>query len=245
MNALLVAALLIVSTLKVPLVARDRILVSLNASLVAGIDCLAKFLILVDRVLLPTKRQISGRNNLDEVHEVESFLLGLLLRFVQGVDVVVCPSGWARALVRLLDVLNNHIAQLWSKSKVINTVGEGVGRIFEVVLQVMNVKVTVREGLSGSDMEVSNDFVHTDAALKATSLLALCIEMFRIVLTFALLDSLTTAEGPRDGSVGVSDFVASLAAAGLGAIGRGGSAVTFTAVVGGKMGRLILVPEHV
>jgi hypothetical protein len=45
-------------------------------------------------------------------------------------------------------------------------------------------------------VEVSDDLVDTDTALKTTSFLALLIEMFGVVLSLALFDSLSTAKGP-------------------------------------------------
>jgi hypothetical protein len=57
-------------------------------------------------------------------------------------------------------------------------------------------EVAVGEGLSGGNVEVSDDLVDLDATLQATSLLALLIEMFGVVLSLALLDALTTAKRP-------------------------------------------------
>jgi hypothetical protein len=45
-------------------------------------------------------------------------------------------------------------------------------------------------------VKVSNNLVDTDTALKTTSFLTLLVEMFGVVLSLALFDSLSTTEGP-------------------------------------------------
>jgi hypothetical protein len=45
-------------------------------------------------------------------------------------------------------------------------------------------------------MEVADDFVDTNAALKTTSFLTLLVEMFGVVLSLTLFYSLSTTEGP-------------------------------------------------
>lgn len=117
--------------------------------------------------------------------------------------------------------------------------------VLEVVLEVVYVQVSVREGLSRGDVEVADDLVDLDAALKAASLLALGIEVFSVVLAFALLDTLTATERPRNGGIGVTYFIARVAAASLLCVGGSGGAVAFAAVVGGKMGGFVSVSAEV
>lgn len=96
-----------------------------------------------------------------------------------------------------LHVLDDHIAELRAKAKLVDPMGKGVRvLILEVVLEIVDVQVAVGEGLSRSNVEVSDDLVDTDTALKTTSFLALLIEMFGVVLSLALFDSLSTAKGP-------------------------------------------------
>jgi len=58
--------------------------------------------------------------------------------------------------------------------------------------------IAIGEGLSRRNVEVSNDLVYFDAALEAAPFLALRIEVFGIVLTLALFNTLTATERPRD-----------------------------------------------
>jgi hypothetical protein len=94
-------------------------------------------------------------------------------------------------------------------------------------------------------VEVADDLVDPDAAVEAASLLSLCIEFLGIVLALALLDALAAAERPRYRGVCVADIVAGVTAAGLDCVLRGGCAVAFSTVVGGKMLRLVLVSAEV
>jgi len=58
------------------------------------------------------------------------------------------------------------------------------------------VHVAGREGLSRSDVEVTNNLVNLDAALETATLLSLCVEVFSVVFPLALLDTLAAAERP-------------------------------------------------
>lgn len=79
----------------------------------------------------------------------------------------------------------------------VDLVGEGVCVLVpEVVLQIVNMEVAVRKGLSRGNVEISNDFVNLDAAFKTAAFLALCIKVFGVVFALALLDALATTEGP-------------------------------------------------
>ena len=120
--------------------------------------------------------------------------------------------------------------------------GEGMRiLVLEVIFKVMYMEIAIGEGLSRGNVEVSNDLVHLDVALETASLLALLVEMLSVVLAFTLLDALATTERPRYGGVRIAHFVAGVAAVSLLCIGGGWSAVAFAAVVGGKVGCLVLV----
>lgn len=66
--------------------------------------------------------------------------------------------------------------------------------VLEVVLEIVYVQVAIRVRLSGRNVEVANDLVDLDATLKTASLLALSVEVFRIVFALALFDALATTE---------------------------------------------------
>ena len=237
MNALLVAFLLISAALKTPLVASNRVLVCFDASLVVALNNRTNvFVCGVRRLFLPAKRQVGGGDNLDKVHVVESLLIRVLICTIQRVDVVVRPATRTSRQVVLRHVLHNNVAQLGSKTQVVDFVSERV-RVFvlEVVFKVVYVQVTIGEGFSRCNVEVSNNLVDLDAALKATSLLALGVKVFSVMLALALLNTLSTTERPRYGGVGVADFVAGVTAAGLLCVGGGGGTVAFATVVGGKV----------
>lgn len=183
----------------------------------------------------PSQRQVCGANNLDEVHEVESLLAGLLLGVVEGVDVVVRPATEACIRMFAVHIRNHSIAELRPEAKLVDLVRESVGLVLEVVLEVVNVHVAVGERLSGRNVEVSDDFVDTDVSLQAASLPALLVEVLGVVLTFTLFHTFAATKRPRDGGVGITDFVAGVAAAGLDRVRGRGCAETFTAVVGVEM----------
>jgi hypothetical protein len=122
-----------------------------------------------------------------------------------------------------------------------NFVCECVRLVLEVVLKIVYVEVAIGERLSWCEVEVSNDLVDTDATLETATLLALSIEVFRVVLTLALLDAFTTAERPRDGRVGFTDFIARITAARLDGLVRRWGAEAFAAVVGIEVGGFVFV----
>lgn len=199
-NPFLVSILFIIATLQVSLMARYRVLMCLNATLVRSIDGRAEEFIMLGEArssVLPAKGQISCRDNLDKVHEVESLFVSMLLGVVKGVDVVIRPATRAGTSVLILYTLNNYIAQLRTESELVDLVRESMRIfVFEVVFQIMHVHVAVGERLSGSDMEVSNDLVDTDATFETASFLALLVKMLCVVLPLALFDTLSTTEGP-------------------------------------------------
>lgn len=110
---------------------------------------------------------------------------------------MVCPSARTSREVLLCHVLHDDVAQLRAKTQVVDLVGKGVRvLVLEVVLQVVHVKVAVREGLPGGDVEIANDFVDLDAALETASLLTLFVKVLRVVFALALLHTLATTERP-------------------------------------------------
>jgi hypothetical protein len=244
MYALFVAFLLISPTLETSLVACDRVLMCLQASLVIASNYSTNILVRGARsLLLPAQRQIGSGDNLDKIHVVERFLSCFLLGVVQRVDVVVGPATRASCRRMFLEhVLYVVFTQLGAKTKVMNLVGEGMRiLVFEEVFKVMYVKIAIGEGLSGSDVEVSNNLVHLDVALETAPLLALLVEMLGVVLAFTLLNALATTERPRYGGIRIAYFVAGVAAVGLLCIGGGWSAVALATVVGGKMRCFVLM----
>jgi hypothetical protein len=239
MDPFLVALLLIGTTLKTPMMAGHRVLMRLNTAFVRRIDGSAKSLILfprTTRLLLPAERQVSGRHDLDKVHVVVCLLIGVLFGVVKRVDMVVRPSTGGRALVFPLHILDNHIAELRAKTKLVNAMSEGMRvLVLEVVLEIVDVQVAVGKGLSGSNVEVSDNLVDTDTALKTTSFLALLVEVFGVVFALTLFYPFSTTEGPRYRSISIADFVTGIAAAGFDRVGGRRCAVTFAAIVGGQM----------
>jgi hypothetical protein len=110
MDTLLMAFLFICTASKTPLVASDRVLMGLNAALVVSLNGRAqKFIVLGKsrRLLFPAKGQVSSRDHLDKVHEVERLLIGDLVCAIKRVDVVAGPSTGAGVLVLLLHVCND------------------------------------------------------------------------------------------------------------------------------------------
>src|ERR1700710_1759264 len=86
-------------------------------------------------------------------------------------------------------------------------------RRVEVIVQVVDVHVSVREGTTRCDVEVPNHFVHADDAFNAAAFLALCVESLAVAFSFALLDAFATPEGPAISSICFPHFVTCVAAA--------------------------------
>lgn len=75
--------------------------------------------------------------------------------------------------------------------------GEGMRvLVLEVVLEVVHVHVASGERLSGSDVEVSDDLVDSNATLETASLLSLLVEVLGVVFALALLNALAAAKRP-------------------------------------------------
>lgn len=78
-----------------------------------------------------------------------------------------------------------------------NLVGERMTTlVLEIVIQIMNMQVSVRETLSGRNVEIADDLVNTDSTLETASLFALFVKMLGVVFSFALFDTFAAAEGP-------------------------------------------------
>lgn len=75
--------------------------------------------------------------------------------------------------------------------------------------------LSVAETLPRRKMEVSDDLVDADAAFNPAAFAALLIELLSVVFALALIDVLAAPERPGSCGVGVADFGASIAAAGL------------------------------
>ena len=149
------------------------------------------------RFLLPAEGEICGRDYLDEIHEIECLLVCALLGVVQGIDVMVGPSTWSRSGVLLLHILNNSITELGSKAEVVDPVCESVRvLVLDVVVQIMYVQISIGERFPRSNVEVTNNLVHPNAAFKTTSLLALLVEVLSVVFALALLHTLAATKGP-------------------------------------------------
>nr|GFD56677.1 hypothetical protein [Tanacetum cinerariifolium] len=89
-------------------------------------------------------------------------------------------TGASRELL-LRHVLYNDIAQLGAETKVVDLVGKRMRvLVLEVILKVVHVQVAVGEGLPGCNVEVANDLVDLDTALKTTSLLSLFVQVLRV-----------------------------------------------------------------
>jgi hypothetical protein len=201
-DSFLVTFLLVTAAVHAALVACDAELVRLDTSQIAvaqsanvdpfvweavraRIDALAL-------VLLPAEGQVCRRDDLDEVHVIEGALVGMLLRVVEGIDMVVRPHA-----SRASHGLDGTLGHRRSEAQLVDLVGEAVAAlVLEVVLQIMDVHIAVGEGLAGGEVEVAHHFVHPDPAFYPASLFALGVEVLGVVLALALLDALAAAKGP-------------------------------------------------
>lgn len=181
-------------------------------------------------LLLPAECKIRRRNNLDKVHVVKVGIASFLVDSVQRIEVVVGPRSSAA------HSRNNLWWQLWSKSQRVNDMSEVVRlhavREIPVVLEIVDVHVSVAEASAGGKMEVSNDLVDLQQALNAAALFSLLVQSLRVMFSLALLHALASAKGPRRLRISLSNLVTGIAAAGLLSVSRRSSSVAATAVVG-------------
>ena len=87
--------------------------------------------------------------------------------------------------------------------------------LFPVVLQIVNVHISVAEASAGGEMKVANNFVHLQETINTAALSALLLQSLGVVLALALLKGSTATKGPRNLRVSLADFLAAVAAAGL------------------------------
>lgn len=98
-----------------------------------------------------------------------------------------------------LELVDDVIWQSWSKSKLVNSMGEWMSTRnwgIEVVLEIVNVHVAIAETASWGNVEVSNDLVHAESSLNSAAFFSLRIEPLSIVFPLTLLDTLSLAKCP-------------------------------------------------
>lgn len=186
-------------------------------------------------LLLPPKRKVRGRDDLDKVHKVEIRVGRHLLGAVEGVEVVVDPRQAAAGSKPGGDIGR----KLGAESKRVDGMAEVVLDVLlswlPVALEIVHVVVPAAKASAGRQVEVSNNLVHSEAAFNAAALSLLFLELLRIVFALALFDAFAASESPSGADIGISNFLAGVAAALLLSVRRGVSTVTGTAVVGSKM----------
>lgn len=118
--------------------------------------------------------------------------------------------------------------------------------VLEIVVQIMDVHVAIAETPTRSNVEVADNFVDTESTLNPATFLALRVQTLRIAFQLALLDIFSSTKRPRHRSIRFTDFVASIAAAGLLSVWWGWSTVTATTVIRVEMVGFVFgrVPER-
>ena len=198
MQTLLVTFLLITTTTKAPLVLRHAVLVRFNGAVLAlAVHAHGDKVVWLEvrdaaggvtSLLLPAKGKVSGRNDLDEVHKVESPLRSILLTAIEGVHASASANRALELLLQVSRELRTEAQGVDPMSKAVRAV------VTQVVFQIVHVQVAVAETLAGGEMEIANDFVDADVALNTAAFLDLRVELLGVVLPCALLDALATSE---------------------------------------------------
>ena len=146
----------------------------------------------------------------------------------------------------LAHLLCNLLGKLRTKAERMDSVGEEVATLnrgIKKIVQVVDVHVAVAETSSGSNMEIADHFVDTNASLNAASFVSLGIQALCVVFTLALLHILTTSERPGHTRICLSNFIASITTASFLCVRWRVCAVTATAIVGIQMWSFF-VPEY-
>lgn len=91
--------------------------------------------------------------------------------------------------------------------------------------------LSVAETFPRRKMEVSDDLVDADSTFNPAAFAALLVELLSVVFALALIDVFAAPEGPGGSGVGVADFGAGIAAAGLRS-GRGCIGAVAAAAIG-------------
>ena len=125
----------------------------------------------------------------------------------------------------MLDVMREHMAAFNCS--------------IEVVIEIMNVHISVAETPPWRNVEVSNDLIDTNSSLYAASFLALGIQSLAVVFALALLYIFSSSKGPRLAGICLSNFVTGVTTAGFLCSRGSGCAITCTAVLRIQMRRLI------
>lgn len=176
---------------------------------------------------IPAQRQVGRRDDLHKVDEVVGRVVRLLACTVERIGVVVvCP----------LPAVGDLVGELRAETQLVDVVCHSVFFVVrelgvEIVLQVVRVDLTAGEAAAGGDVEVADDLVDAQDALKAAAFAALGVDARRVALPFALLDVGALAKGPVLSCVGFAHFVASVAAAFFDRAGERVCAAAVAAVV--------------
>ena len=101
----------------------------------------------------------------------------------------------------------------------------------QVVIEIVDMHLSVTETSPRSDMKVADDFVDAESAFDAATLASLFIKFLRIMFSLALFYILATSECPRHGSVGLAHFFAGVAATRFRCFWGSGGTVTIAAII--------------
>jgi hypothetical protein len=151
-------------------------------------------------------------------------------------------------MISPMQILGTHLLsdvfwELWSKAKRMDLMREYVTARdwgIEIVVKVVDMHVAVTETPSWSNVEVTNDFVHSKTPFNSASFFSLRIQSLSIVLALALFHVLASPKSPRYTCVCFSDFVASITATLLDCVWRRIRAIASTTVIGVQMGGLVV-----
>lgn len=103
----------------------------------------------------------------------------------------------------------------FSKTQVINLMRE-IQALFQILLNIMDMRIATLEGPSGGDMEIPGDFVDSDFSSDSTPLVSLFFDLVEVPFASALFDGFWMVEGPTGAFVGLSDVFTGVTAAGFG-----------------------------
>lgn len=178
MQPLLMPLLRIAPPTQTPLMASHRVLVRLQAPILAPPMTSDWQEIIQQRIILPPKRailplppkrEIARTNHFDKIHIIECGIVRELFRLIERVQMMVRP----RHRILCSKPLCHAFRHLGTKAQMMDLMRECMRipiRCVQVVVQIMHMHRSIAETPSWRNVEISNDLVDAEPAFDSATL---------------------------------------------------------------------------